>query len=293
MTATIAVLILLSSTIAPHAGCVTAIQVPWYSPFWWILISAHLVAVLPCAVLCGRYAYRARADRPLRVGLLLLTSGFASSSFFWCIVLVFLLFRPAWLGALFPLNIGITAWLMTAGTALPLVLESGRSARNTLALWRLRPLWRYLIQTVPHVALIKPGMQSLVFFGGPRKIYLQLYRRVIEIRDAILILHDYVRPEIVGQARQHVTAHDLPEDQVEPAIIACWLAAARQAKAQGTPPHPNSLTAVARQGDDLSSEINFLLKIARARRSPAVSSFSLPQTAVPTPPPEQIQQGSQ
>ncbi len=284
MTATIAALILLNSTIAPHAGCVTTIQAPWYSPFWCILIFAHLVAVIPCVILCGRYAYRARKDRPLRVGLLLLTSGFASASFFWCIVLSFLLFRSTWLGALFPLNTGITAWLMTAGTVLPLVLESGRLVRNTLALRRLWSLWRYLIQAVPHVALIKPGMRSWDLFDGSRTIYLLLYRRVIEIRDAILILHDYVRPEILERARRHVTAHNLTEDQIEPAITACWLEVARQAKIQGTPPHPNSITAVARQGDDLSSEINFLLKIARARKSPVVSSFSSP---------EQIQQRSQ
>ncbi len=293
MTATVAVLILLNFTIAPHAGCVTTIQVPWYSPFWWILISAHLVAVIPCAVLCARYAYRATGDRPFRVGLLLLTSGFASSSIFWGIVLVFLLFRPAWLGALFPLNIGITAWLMTAGTVLPLVLESYRLVRNIFALWRLWPLWWYLVQAIPHVALTKPGMRIYDLFGGAQSIYLRLYRRVIEIHDAILILHDYVGPEILEQARQHVTAHDLPEDQIEPTIIACWLEVARQAKVRGAPPQPNSLTFIARQGEDLSSEIDSLLEIARARKSPVVASFSVPQPTLRSQPPGQLPQRSQ
>jgi hypothetical protein len=285
-TATIVVLIILNSTIAHYAGCVTAIQVPWYSPFWWILISAHLVAVIPCVVLCGRYAYRASGDRSLRVGLLLLASGFASSSVFWCIVLAFLLFRPAWLGALFPLNIGITAWLMTAGTILPLALESHRLVRNIVALWRLWSLWWYLVEAVPHVVLIKPRMRICDLFGGARSIYLRLYRRVIEIRDALLILRDYVRPEILKQARQHVTTHDLPEYQIEPTITACWLEVARQAKEQGVPPRPNSLAFTARHGEDLSSEIDFMIEIARARKSHLVISFPLPQ-------PTTLQQRSQ
>ncbi len=85
------------------------------------------------------------------------------------------------------------------------------------------------------------------FFGGSRTIYFHLYRRVVEIRDAILILRDYVKPELLEQARQYVTEHGLPEDQIEPVIIACWLAVACQAKVQGVSPYPNSFAFVARQ----------------------------------------------
>lgn len=280
MTATAITLILLNSTISPHAGCVTAVVVPWYSPFWWILTSAHLVAVVPCAVLCGRYAYRASEDRSFRAGLSLLSLGFTSSSVFWFIVLVFLLFRPAWLGALFPLNIGITAWLMAAGTAVPLVLEVYRWFRNIVALWRLWPLWRYLVHEVPHVALSTPRGRVNDLLGGPKSIYLRLYRRVIEIRDALLILRDYVRPEIVEQARQHVTAHcvpgdqGFPEDQIEPAVTACWLEIAIRAKTDGVSPHPNPLALISDRGADLLGEINFLLAIDRVRKLPLVISFS-------------------
>jgi hypothetical protein len=276
MAATIGALVALNFTVSPDSGCVTSKMVPWYSPFWWLLIAAHLVAVIPCAVLCGRYAYRARGDRSLRAGLALLAAGFASSAAFWTVVLGFLLARPAWLGALFPLNIGITAWLMTAGTSLPLVLEGYRLARHAGALWRLWPLWRDLVDTVPHVALTKPGPRVRDLFGGPRTTYLRLYRRVIEIRDAILILADHVRPETVERAREHVIAHGFSGEQVEPALVACWLDVARRARLAGEPAAPNSLAPTAQRGDDLPGEIAFLLDVVRARGTSVVRSFAAP-----------------
>ncbi|MGH3601484.1 MAG: DUF6545 domain-containing protein, partial [Pseudonocardiaceae bacterium] len=88
------------------------------------------------------------------------------------------------------------------------------------------------------------------------------------------------------QARQHVTTNDLSKDQIEPTITACWLEVARQAKMQGIPPCPNSFAFIACQGEDLSSEIDFLLEIARARRLPLVVSFSLPQITLHSRPSE-------
>ncbi|GDY33087.1 MAB_1171c family putative transporter [Gandjariella thermophila] len=273
MAATIAALVTLNFTVAPHSGCVTSRFVPWYSPFWWLLIAAHLVAVIPCAVLCGRYAYRAREDRPLRAGLALLAAGFTSSAAFWTVVLGFLLARPAWLGALFPLNIGVTAWLTTAGASLPLVLEARRWTGNMAALWRLWPLWRDLVRTVPHVALSPPGVRVRDLFGGPRTTYLRLYRRVIEIRDAILILADHVDTETVERARAHVAAHGVPEGEIEAAVTACWLQFASRARAAGEDTRPGPHPRTAPQGDDLPAEIAFLLAVVRARGGAAVASF--------------------
>nr|WP_202487890.1 MAB_1171c family putative transporter [Streptomyces sp. SID8354] len=274
MLITIAALITLNSTIAPHAGCVTAEVVPWYSPFWWLIVAAHLVGTLPCAVLCARYALRTRGDRTLRTGLVLLAAGFASSCVFWLIVLAFLLTRPMWLGALFPLNIGITAWLMTAGTCLPLVLTAHRTVRTTLTLWRLRPLWNDLTTAVPHVTLAKPLTPISALLDSPRAAHLRLYRQVIEIRDALLILQDYVTPETIARAQHHVAAQALPEEQIRPAVTACWLLAALQAKSAGGPRRPNPLAPARTTGDSLHNEADFLTAVQRARTLPAVRSFT-------------------
>ena len=279
MVITIGALIVLNDTIAPHAGCVTTEAVPWYSPFWWLLVAAHLVGTIPCAVLCMRYGRQARDDRPLRTGLLLLAAGFTSSSVFWAVVLAFLLARPAWLGALFPLNIGVTAWLMTAGVCMPLALTLRRTARNASALWRLHPLWRDLTEAVPHVTLERPHSRIRAVLGGPQAIHLRLYRQVIEIRDVLLILKDYVTPEVMEHARRHVTSQALPEEHIEPAITACWLRAALLAKTAAAAPQPNPLATERPTHDGLRSETDFLLAVLRARTLPAVRSFELPPDA--------------
>jgi hypothetical protein len=277
MIVTIAALILLNYTTDPYAGCVTAEVVPWYSPFWWLLITAHLVGTIPCAVLLARCGHQVRDDRPLRAGLLLLAAGFTSSSVFWCVVLGFLLTRSAWVGALFPGNIALTAWLMTAGVGLPLVLTACSTARDARAMWRLHPLWRDLVDAVPHVALETPRNRVRKVLGSPDTIRLRLYRQVIEIRDALLILQDYVTPETMERARRHIGSQGLPEEQSEPAFTACWLRAAVQAKEDAVTPRPNPL--VTANHDCLRGETDFLLAVLRARGLPAVRSFATPPTA--------------
>lgn len=286
MIITIAALVALNFTIAPHAGCVTTQVVPWYSPFWWILVAAHLVGTVPCAMLCVRYGRQAHDDRPLRTGLLLLAAGFTSSSLFWCVVLAFLLMRPAWLGALFPLNIGLTAWLMTAGVCLPLALTIRRTARDALTLWRLSPLWRDLTDAVPHVTLDRAHPRIRAVVGSPHVIRLRLYRQVIEILDVLLVLQDYVRPEVVERARRHVTEHGVPEEHIEPTVTACWLQSALAAVATAGAAQPNPLTPVNLKDDGLRSETDFLLAVLRARTLPAVRSFvPSPAAAAPSPTP--------
>lgn len=275
-TAVSAALIALNATISPHAGCVSTVQAEWYSPFWWLLSAAHVVAVVPCAVLCARYAYRAKSARTLRTGLALLAAGFTSSGIFWGpVVLGVLLFRPMWLVALFPLNIGLTTWLIAAGIALPLVLELRQLAAKLRSLRGLDPLWRELVAAVPNVRLPESGVRRW-------SIDLRLYRSVIEIRDAILILRDYVSAEAVAQAREHALAHGVGPDAVEATATACWLTVARAAKARGVAPEPAEPDPEGRRlgfGDDLSGEVTFLRSVAAASASPVVATFSASSTA--------------
>ncbi|RZU54053.1 hypothetical protein EV385_5990 [Krasilnikovia cinnamomea] len=275
-----ATLILLNFTIAPHAGCVSAQVVPWYSPFWWLLIAAHLVATIPSAALCARYAVRAGADRTLRTGLMLLAAGFVSSTVFWLIVLVFLLARPMALGAFFPLNIGITAWLMTAGVCLPLLIDLRRQARHRAALWRLWPLWRDLVEAAPQVVLQQPSGRLRQLLARPRTTNLRLYRQVVEIRDAILILRDYVRAEEMDHVVRTVAVGPASQRQPSPAVVASWLEVARRNKANGVTPKRSLDDATPEPGDDLDSEVDFLLALGQARRSPSVRAVTTPAVTV-------------
>lgn len=275
--ATVAVLltlVALNLTVFPNdEGCVTTNQAEWYSAYWWILISSHLVAKIPCVILCFRYAVRAGEDRSLRIGLGLFGAAFTVSTFFWLTMLYVLLADARWIGKYSALMIGTTAVLMAAGAALPLVLDTARMVRDMRVLWRLYPLWHDLVAEVPHVALGRPQPRIRDLVGTPRTTYLRLYRRVIEIRDAMLILRDYVTAETVAQAREHV-----PDADDQAAVTACWLEVARRAKADGAEPEPNPLTFTELDGDDLDSETAFLLAVADARSRPWSRSFATSAT---------------
>jgi hypothetical protein len=276
---TIAALVVLNFTFAPHAGCVTSEAVPWYSAFWWLLIAAHLVGTVPCAVLCVRCAHQARGDRTARLGLRLLAVGFVSSSVFWGVVCFgFLLARPPLLAALFPLNIGITAWVMSAAVALPLLLTAYGAVRHATALLRLRPLWGELTDAVPHVALEKRRPPVREVLGSPHTLYFRLYRQVVEIRDALLVLQGHVTPEEMAGIRSRVAARELPPEQVEPAVVACWLEPARQARMAGEAPGGAADGPAQPIGHDLRSEIDFLRAVMKAR-----SRHRAPVRAVPVP----------
>lgn len=263
-------LIWLNTGPVPAAGCVTSIAVPWYSPFWWLLCVAHVVAVLPCAVLCARYARQA-STRALRAGLLLLAAGFASSTIFWSfVVLGYLLTHNPWLGSSFSLNIGITAWLMVAGVTVPVVAHVWRLARDLRVLRALEPLWQDLVNAVPHVRMPDPKARFA-------SIDMRLYRRVIEIRDALLILRDYVDQDTVDAAKAHVLAADPNPDTAEARATACWLAVAEQAKAGGAEPRPDAeAPASQRQGtdDQWTGELAFLELLSQAWRSPIAVEFA-------------------
>lgn len=275
MTAVLVALVTLNLWVFPNdEGCVTTNEATWYSTFWWILIAAHLAAKVPCAVLCARYAGQARADRSLRLGLSLFAAAFTASTVFWLTMLYVLLRDARWLGVYSPLMIAVTTLLMTAGAALPLVLDTGRMVRDMAALWRLWPLWRDLVRDVPHVALTRPMPRIRDLVGTPRSTYLRLYRRVIEIRDAMLTLRDYVSPETVQQAQAHAEDAPIAHDDVPAAATACWLEVAQRAKRAGAAPQPNPAPVVELTGDDLRSEVDFLLTVADARHRRWARSFA-------------------
>lgn len=83
-------------------------------------------------------------------------------------------------------------------------------------MWRLHPLQRTFIEAVPHIALDGPRSRVRQVLGSPSTMRLRLHRQVIEIRDALLVLQDYVTPETMNHARRHITAQALPEELTEP-----------------------------------------------------------------------------
>ncbi|WP_027928578.1 MAB_1171c family putative transporter [Amycolatopsis thermoflava] len=238
------------------AACVTPADKPWFDLFWLLLCLAHVLGTGPAAVVCARYGRRA-TTRPLRAGLYVLTTGFASSTVFWGLVApAYLVTRSPWVAATFPLNVAITAWVMALGTALPQLLRLHRSVNDHRTLRRLEPLWRRLVAAVPQVHLPENGRWASD---------LRLYRRVIEIRDAVLVLRDYVAPATLAAARAHAGSEAL--------ATACWLPLAEAAKLRGTRPRTATPPGDDCSGEEWADEVGFALTLAEHQDSALVRSF--------------------
>jgi len=134
---------------------------------------------------------------------------------------------------------------------------------------RLHPLWRTLVHTTPHVVL-EPSASPWGEFLAFKDAHLHLYRRVIEIRDAILILRDYVTPDTVQDIDQFLEEQHASCGDTEPLVTACWLQIARQHMIHGRSPRPHALNTTELGGDNLDSEVRFLLTISNAWHAPLV-----------------------
>jgi hypothetical protein len=140
-------------------------------------------------------------------------------------------------------------------------LLQGLSARRDIN--RLYPLWKELCTELPHIALYPPRprwIDALI----PQNSQLRLYRRLIEIRDGLLIMRDWAVPTDLHQIRTGITDTAVPSDHAEALVMACWLKVALAARRAGLPRTDEPLDLVRIGGDDWESELNWLRKLAAA-----------------------------
>ena len=129
-------------------------------------------------------------------------------------------------------TIGIIVCLVGA------VVPAGGRLRSIIrayrALWALRPLWNVMRRAFPDVILF-PRRRALLELAGVDEVQLRLYRRVIEIRDGMLTLRDYLPAGALVEARAYVG--DNP-----PLIEACGIALALRRHRSGAEPAGNGVT---------------------------------------------------
>ncbi|GGM79183.1 hypothetical protein GCM10012275_57220 [Longimycelium tulufanense] len=146
-------------------------------------------------------------------------------------------------------------------------------AQGAVSWWhctKLYPLWRNLCHAVPHVALQKPRGWFLDVLAV-RNGQLRLHRRLIEIRDGLLVLRDWVTPADLERIDAAVTGAGLNGDGAESARTACWLQVAIHAKQVGNPRIATEPLDLARHGgSDADSELRWLRAVAKEWRSPIV-----------------------
>ncbi|MCX5381379.1 MAB_1171c family putative transporter [Streptomyces sp. NBC_00091] len=256
--------------------------------YWLVLISAHLIANTICVFVCWRYGRRSES-RGLAAGLRLFGLGTALAGLFWFAYLLKALAGSTWAMPALPLMMNLHGLLRAAAILVPTLFTLRRTLTDTVTAWRLWPLWRDLVQAVPHVVLSEPRAgRVLELLWPPVPRGMLVYRKVIETRDAILILGEYVPPGVPELARGHVADSGVPEQRRTAAALACVLKEARRAKLAGLPGQqaqgpalelPAAMQTSA-EGGDLADEAGFLVDVARAYASPAARAFTPdPRTA--------------
>ncbi|MER7845227.1 MAB_1171c family putative transporter [Kitasatospora sp. NPDC096077] len=245
--------------IGPHGVSVPSIG------FWCTLIGMHLAADGTCLIVCWRYSRRSTSGSS-RTSLALFGLGTAFAGLFWIGYLIYLPTRSAWIPPLLSLTMGLHGMLRAASIVVPTALDTRRVLDNTTTLWRLWPLWRALVDAVPSVALARPRnrLRETLWPQGPRELL--IYRKIVEIRDAILVLCDYLPSKHAFATGGTDSAGTRGED---PDALADLLREACRAKLAGEPPSVDRSALAQPDFADMAGETEFLLRVAAAYRCPA------------------------
>jgi protein-S-isoprenylcysteine O-methyltransferase Ste14 len=135
-------------------------------------------------------------------------------------------------------------------------LIAGRAHR------RLHPLWQAYYEAEPAIALDASTEPDTLGRPSLRDVEMQLYRRVIEIRDGMLAVRAFAHP----RSRELAFREARKAGFKNPDLMgeAAWLELARRAKLRGSTAHEDSMPATS-GGKDLPSEIRVLTEIARSQ----------------------------
>jgi hypothetical protein len=234
-TGTIVVVLTIIDLSAPAHSSHSVIATGGPSPsfaYWLTLISTHLAANSVCVIVCCWYGLRT-VDRPLATALWLFASGTALAALFWIGRLLRLTLEVSWTVPYLPLLINLHALLRASAILVPTAVTLVGVLADARTMWRLWPLWHELVGAVPHVVLTKRRMRLLELLWPPIPHRLLAYRKLIEIRDAMLELDHYVPPELPQRARDHVRSLNLAPIQADAAALACVMKEACRAKLAG------------------------------------------------------------
>jgi hypothetical protein len=161
----------------------------------------------------------------------------------------------------------------------PVAVSAFRYCRAWATWCRLRPLWALLVQAAPGVQLpAQPGTRLNVRY--------RLHRRVIEIRDAELVLRPFRDSQAAQDAADAALSAGLPEDEHDAVIEAVMITTALNARQVGVTScggHDGGRIR-SEPRNNLESETARLLLVSRAVRcSPivrrAAAARSFPATA--------------
>jgi hypothetical protein len=173
--------------------------------------------------------------------------------------------------------------LMIIGSTMPAwgprvgILAAARWLDRYQTLRVLYPLWTDLYRVSPEIALAPPS-SSLREALALRDLNIRLYRRVVETRDGLLTLRQYVDSRVREDAGALGRSAGLSGDKLEVVAEAATVAAAIRAKEQGHAMFEGDVVAAAPADSDLTAEAAYLTRLSRAYRSSPVVRMMLERT---------------
>ncbi|TEA09191.1 hypothetical protein [Mycobacteroides salmoniphilum] len=177
-------------------GCATALALPWWDPYWWVICAMWIFATSAGGVLCAKCIKVAAGIPALTVSMVCFLIGFASSAVFWAGIFVYLLARPTWVLTWLPVILCVHIWSYTLGLAIG-VGSSLVGWMKTLGTMRGR-MW-----LLRHLDALAAGAGAV---GYERDVYralwrdfaqnqrLGVYRAEVQILDAVSVLGDAGSP---------------------------------------------------------------------------------------------------
>jgi hypothetical protein len=164
--------------------------------------------------------------------------------------------------------------------------------------YRLRPLWSAIHAVLPEIALLPTptGPRGLATFA--RHASLRRVRITVEILDGYASLRPWMSEQVLSQAQRTARDMGLVGDPLKAAVEATVIAAALTVRRRGwpgagdadgvpmLPTGPDTTDQVNGNNSGAAEQITWLTQVARAYRSPVVSSVlaQLAPPAVPTAP---------
>ncbi|MEU7908107.1 MAB_1171c family putative transporter [Actinoplanes sp. NPDC049118] len=252
-------------------------------------LSLAITDLLTLSIRYSRYAQGA-----LRYGLRLVAAGAVASVAYFAYKLALLIggwtgHRPGGDESMISAALAGTAGILVAvGATMPLW---GRHAavpwirlRQYVSYRRLTPLWSVLNAAVPEVSLVSG--QAMAGRYGRGEIGIRLYRRVIEIRDAQLILRAHSDPAEVQRVEAEAAGRGLAGDRLRAEVDAVELitalrVAGESADRRGATAVPEREETDPADGDaSLSSESRYLEKVAVAFRRQQAERPSAPEPSL-------------
>ncbi len=247
--------------------------------YWLMLIAAHLAADSVCAAVCGHYSRRSD-NRVTRATLFLFGLGTAFAGMYWIGQALRLALGVDRIAVLLPFCLVLHALLRASAIMIPVVSAARRTVRRIVTVWRLWPLWHDLTSLVPHVVLGRRRSRAAELLRPQGSFSLLEYRKIIEIRDALLVLQEYCPPSAPDRARAHLRTVRTPAVGEDAAVLACVLRHARRAMLDQVSPQAAPVEAVAFSAADLHEEASFLVQVAAAYFAPGVRDFDATEPTV-------------